>query len=328
MSCGIGPGACDPPSDVNADGSGTDAALIAFLTALATHVGTKITYWEAWNEANISSEYAGTWQQLVRMAEDMRSTVRKVNPSAIMLSPSFAEYTYQSAANKQAAYLATVVRGQSGSQQADIISFHGYVVTPSLPVPIAENQVVNLNNLRRVLAKADLAKPLWDTEWGPGIGTNNASLNAAFIARHMLIEAGQGVTRQYYYDWDSRDQRALWSETLGNCLGSGVPDAGGYLCETGATYQQVARWLAGSKVAPCVGPLPPAVGVWTCSIAKDGKDALAVWDTSQTCTGGACATSAYICDTEYTGMKTLTNDTWTAVSGKVQIGAKPILLVH
>ena len=327
--CGVGLGACDPPSDVNADGSGTDASLIAFLTALLNHVGGKIRYYEVWNEANITSEYNGTWPQLVRMAQDARATILSINPNAKILSPSFAELTYNSAAAKEATYLNTSVNGSTGSQAADIINFHGYVVTPALPVPIPEYEVVNLNHLLPLLSATDLAKPLWDTEWGPGIGLNDPDLNSGFVARHLLIEASQGVARNYYYDWNPRDQRALWSDTLVACLNSGTANASGFLCDTGAAFQRVEGWLLGNtSMQPCSGPLPPAAGVWTCSLLlPNGKQRLAVWDSSQTCSAGACTTSSYSYDPRYAQYFTLASDTSSPLAaGTVSIGAKPILL--
>ncbi len=332
-SCGTGSGACEPPSDIAADGSGTDASLIAFLTALVNHVGNKIAYYEVWNEANIGVEYNGTWPQLVRMAQDARSTILAVNPDARMLSPSFAELTYNSAAAKEAAYLTTSLNGSTGSQQADIINFHGYVVTPALPVPIPEYEVTNLINLRAALTRAgdtaDLAKPLWDSEWGSGIGLNDPDLNSGFIARHLLIEAGQNIARTYYYDWDSNDQRALWSNTLTDCLNGGAADLDGFLCDTGIAFQQTESWLLGNTSSQaCSGPLPPATGVWTCSLLTvNGTQTLAVWDTAQTCAAGSCTSSTYSYDPRYKQYFTLANGSSTPLSGgTVSIGAKPVLL--
>ena len=326
-----GPGGCDPPVDVNPDGSGTDASLIAFLTALVNDVGTQIKYYEIWNEVNITIEWTGTNAQLLRMAQDARATILALNPNAKFLSPSFANLTYASAAAKAAAYLATSLNGSTGSQAADIINFHGYVVTPALPVAEAENEVVNVNNLRAVLSSTDLAKPLWDTEfsYGPS-GLGDPDLNSAFIAKHLLIQAGQGIARTYYFDWDITEQEALWSNTLTDCLEAGTPDSGGYLCETGAAYQQVETWLLGSMVTqPCSGPLRPLTGVWTCSITKsNGAQALAVWDSSQTCSAGNCTTSTYNYTGAYTQFFTLANVNGGSVlsGGSVQIGVKPILL--
>ena len=325
-------GSCDPPTDVNADGSGTDATLIAFLTALVNHVGTQIEYYEVWNEANISSEWNGTWAQLVRMAQDARATIQALNPRARILSPSFAELTYATAAAKEATYLATSVNGSTGSQAADIINFHGYVYTPALPVPIPENEVVNVSQLRAGLSSADLAKPLWDTEWGTSGQISDPDQATAFVARHLLIQSGQNIARTYFFDWDPNDNRALWTTTAGlaaNCLGVGTANAGGYLCETGTAYQQVESWLLGNVMTTaCSGPLPPATGVWTCGVTKAGGTlTLAVWDTSQTCSGGVCTTSTYSYDPRYTQYFTVANGSSNTLSGgTIQIGAKPVLL--
>jgi hypothetical protein len=328
-TCGTGAGACDAPSDVNADGSGTDQSLINFLTALVNHVGNKIAYYEMWNEVNVTTEWTGTDAQLVRMAHDMRNVILAVNPNAKMLTPSFANLTYASAATRFAAYLSTSVDGTTGSAVADIINFHGYVVTAALPVPMAENEVLNVDHLRAVLSSMDLAKPLWDTEWGYSIGLADPDLNAGFVAAHMLIQAGQGVARAYYYDWDSKDIRALWSDTLAACLSSGTAGPGGYLCNTGTAYQQVESWLLGNtSVQACTGPMPPATGVWTCNLLMpDGTQTLAVWDSSKTCAAGSCTTSSYSYDPRYVQFFTLANDVSTPLSGgTVSIGAKPILL--
>ncbi len=76
-------GACDPPIDLNSDGSGADDAWIAWITALAQHSydrklagQTGISYYEIWNEWNIAGYWNGTPQQLVRMEQDARCVVK------------------------------------------------------------------------------------------------------------------------------------------------------------------------------------------------------------------------------------------------------------
>ena len=227
-----GPGGCDPPVDVNPDGSGTDASLIAFLTALVNNVGTQIKYYEMWNEVNIATEWTGTNAQLVRMAQDARTTILASNPNAVFLSPSFTDLSYGGtwACTKMAAYLSTSVNGTTGSAAADIINFHGYVFNSDNSPPQAETEVVNMRNLQAVLSSSDKAKPLWDSEfsYGPS-GLGDPDLNSGFIAKHLLIQAGQGIARAYYFDWDINEQEALWSNTLTDCLGVGTPN-----CRRGA----------------------------------------------------------------------------------------------
>ena len=57
-------GSCDPPADVCADGTGTDATFTNFVTALAQHMNNdslpKIHYWEIWNEPNDVTFWNGT----------------------------------------------------------------------------------------------------------------------------------------------------------------------------------------------------------------------------------------------------------------------------
>jgi hypothetical protein len=331
-------GGCDPPVDVNADGSGTDASLIAFLQKLVGTVGNQIKYYEIWNEVNVTTEWTGTNQQLVRMAQDTRNTILAANPNAQFLSPSFANLAYagSGAAGKMADYLyhSPLADGTTGSSIADIINFHGYVFNADGSPPQAETEVTNVNNLRALLSSTDLAKPLWDTEfsYGPN-GLGDPDLNAAFIASHLLIQGGQSIARTYYFDWDITEQEALWSNTnspTGPCLGAGTPNNVGFLCETGIAYQQVESWLTGNTVTtPCSGPLPPNRGVWTCGITKaGGTQELAVWDSSQSCSGGNCTTSSYTYSGPFTSFLTLTGGNTSAALGgsTVQVGVKPILL--
>jgi hypothetical protein len=95
-------GMCDPPSDLNADGSGTDATWRNFMDAFVAHVGNTtylqshahILYYEIWSEFHRSDSlnstfvcqtpqsgvfspcsYRGTFAQMLRMAQDMRCIV-------------------------------------------------------------------------------------------------------------------------------------------------------------------------------------------------------------------------------------------------------------
>src|SRR5258708_5773795 len=72
---GHDPGSCDPPVDVNPDGSGTDRTFTNFITALAQHANGRIHYWEMWNEPNDMTFWSGTIPQMVRMAQDARCVI-------------------------------------------------------------------------------------------------------------------------------------------------------------------------------------------------------------------------------------------------------------
>lgn len=97
---GLPPGMCDPPSDLNSDGTGSDQAWLDFITTLLQHVAAPdylkthahITYYEIWNEFHRSDtlssnfvcqtppagepcSFRGTFAQILRMTQDLRCVV-------------------------------------------------------------------------------------------------------------------------------------------------------------------------------------------------------------------------------------------------------------
>ena len=66
-------------ADLNNDGSGTDQDWIDWVTAVAQRnagqYGSKIKYFEIWNEWNIQKFWQGTPAQLARMEQDARCVV-------------------------------------------------------------------------------------------------------------------------------------------------------------------------------------------------------------------------------------------------------------
>jgi hypothetical protein len=92
-------GYCQPPSDINPNGSGTDLAWRKFIQVLALHVTdptylqthAAVRYWEIWNEiyrsdtlSNYSCDrfgkcaYRGTFAQILRMAQDMKCILKGI----------------------------------------------------------------------------------------------------------------------------------------------------------------------------------------------------------------------------------------------------------
>jgi hypothetical protein len=71
--------------------------------------------------------------------------------------------------------------------------------------------------------------------------------------------------------------------------------------------------------------------VWTCEFTGSGNgyQALAVWDASQSCSGGTCTTSSFTppAGTSYVNFRDLDGNVTSISPGSaVQIGAKPTLL--
>src|SRR5258706_493172 len=75
---GGGLGECDAPSDLNSDGTGSNAIWKAWITAIATHVNgstylqshAHVKYWEILNQPDNQPLWSGSFAQLARLTED------------------------------------------------------------------------------------------------------------------------------------------------------------------------------------------------------------------------------------------------------------------
>jgi hypothetical protein len=354
-----GNGQCDPPSDLNSDGTGTDQHWIDWVTAVATRNATrynnKIKYFEIWNEWNVSLFWTGTPAQLVRMEQDARCVVEgppadlptgctangssfpsgtALDPAAKIVSPSpVGSHTQlSSVANNLTTYFGTVVGGNNGGMFADVIGFHGYVGTTSAsdlcPNPEEVNTVVDdLNNtVQSFPAEAQLAgvnKPWFDTEGGwskaQTEGFTDPDRQAAFLARYFLLQWSLGIDRLYWYRWDS-------TQMYGGSLWL-APS--GPISEAGSADGELNNWIVGATLSSACTPNTPSGDFWSCGFTRSGGyQALAVWDVSQDCSNGSCPTENFPVPTgtAYTQYVDLEGNVTSITGTTVPVGAKPILL--
>ncbi len=247
---------CGAPTDVNSDGTGTDAMFQAFVTALVTHAAGRISYYELWNEPDYKGFWSGTTAQLVRMGKDAAAIIRSLDPNAKILSPSAHGPTmstwfdgYVAAGGAPNFDIVNVhMRGQNGSNGTpeSFLDIYSQVIT--------ETQKRNLTSL-----------PLWDDEHGilTGQGVTDPDLLAGYVAREAVLRASVGIQRQYVYTWDSHAPYGL----QGNA--------------SGTAWNQVATWLIGHTISACT-----VTGtVYTCNL----DNGMIVWDTSKSCSNGVCA---------------------------------------
>jgi len=338
-------GSCDPPNDLNSDGTGANQHFKDFVTAMATHLGQKVTYWETWNEVNVKSYWKGTNAQLVRMAQDLRCivagtgsvsgvpcTATPINRNAIFLTPS----TVPSGSAFSAQGLQNYLNTSGAGAAADVFNVHGYVQCPTGctagVVPIPENIATYLNNVKTVMGSSYPTKPLWVDEGGWGVTTvdlfNDQDLRAAFLARYFLLQITSGVSRFYWFEWDGGTSGAgtLWdtvNTNVAGCNNTGVPNNGGYICQAGIAYQQVQNWVVGAVLTNC----SPGGTIWTCNLTRSGGYVgQVVWDTSQSCSAGVCSTSTYVPSSQFLKYRDLSGAQYSISGSTVQIGAKPIIL--
>jgi len=284
---------CAAPVDLNADGTGTDAYFSAFVTALVTHAAGRISYYELWNEADSPGFWGGTTAQMVRMGQDAAAIIRSLDPSAKILSPSAHGDTMSTW------FDGYIVAG--GAANFDIVNVH---MRPGPDLNAIPEQFLTVyGQVETELQAQNLTSlPLWDDEHGIKIGElTDPDMLAGYVARSAILRAGVSLQRQYVYSWDSVAPYGL----QGNA--------------SGTAWDQVASWLIGHSISPCV-----ANGtVYTCQL-DDGQ---IVWDTAQSCSNGVCTTSSYTYP-QYLYSHDIAG-TRTPLSGAtVQIGYKPILLAN
>ena len=302
--CGYEPGSCDPPRDLNPDGSGPNQYWKDFVTAIVTHSknnrGIHIKYWELWNEPYIMPHmWTGTIPQLLRMARDARDIIHSIDPDAVFLTPPCG-LQHDKFRQFMDDYLAA-----GGGQYADGIAFHGYVHAPAP----ATDFIQYYEEFRKILKKyGQDSKPTFDTEasWG---NTRKAGLEdddeyqAAFMTQFYLVQWSLGVKRLYWYAYNDGATGKLWNreERTQN--------------KAARAYRHLFEWMVGSTMTKaCV----PDGGVWTCGFTRpDGREALVVWTE-----GG---------EKSYTPKATLKKCTdveghESAIAGPLKVGRMPLFL--
>jgi hypothetical protein len=322
MSCAYSQGTCDPPNDLNADGSGTNQHWKDFVTALVTHsVNSQsghINYYELWNEPMDPWQWNGTNAQLVRMAADAYSIIKSIDPSALLSTPSFAWET-QYCLTWMGAYLAA-----GGGQYADRIDVHGYVDNRGGQTGWPENMAAFAPAFFEVLRQqGQSGKPVWNTEanWGSYNSVRHLTdpdLQAAWLARMYLLSASYRIARLYWFSWNDTDLGTLWTPDPNN------PRARGTLLKPGVAYQQLYNWMVGATLDQ---PCSQSGTIWTCGFTRtNGYVSQAVWDTSESCANGVCTTHPYTVDSQYIKYLTLSGAAFQITGGTVPIGTQPILL--
>jgi polysaccharide biosynthesis protein PslG len=282
-----GLGQCAPPTNLqNWDD---------YVTAIVSHAGTRITYWELWNEPQDPEYYCGDTGTLVTMAQHAYQIIKSINPAAQVITPAASSSTGPRWLDS---YLS-----QGGGNYADIMSFHGYCNSQAESI----NSVVS--QFRSVIAAhSQSSKPLWDTEadWAGDAddvlyGNSN---RAAFMAKYYLLQWSDGVSRFVWYAYDGGTWGGLWNPSTGP-----DPDS--------AAYDIVQQWMAG--VSMTSGCAPDGNGTWTCTLSRaGGYQALVLWNSTKTL--------SYKVPQGYTDVRDLIGNVNPLSGGSLQVGMSPVLI--
>ena len=281
-----------------------------FVRAVATRYKGKISVYEIWNEPNTKNEWAGSYKDMIQLAQAAYRTIKLISPNAGILTPAPSIHGYQPLGLTSAVqhkWLGEYLKA-GGSAFADGGSFHAYVMQDDcrdskldcLGTPF----VAQVRRIRSAMDDNGMqGMPIYVTEggWGKDTELPDPDDQAAYIARWYILLASEGIQRAYWYEWDNANWGTLWDKTAG-------------IHPAGLAYKQVYDWLVGASLGECSSG---ADGTWTCPLTRPGGyRGEIVWNSR---------ISSYRPAREYSQYRDLSGRI-THVQGPIQIGNKPILL--
>jgi hypothetical protein len=329
----------------------TDCAFKEFVTSLMDHVCTgsapdkscRIVAYSCWNEPNLDGFWVGTYAQSARMCADMVKVVKEQCRSCTTLTPDISAATSgDTKANGDSRSYDEYLRQfllaykKLGVDYPDAGAFHPYAArTWNInPVPFPETFAESgcpgggpspacpdtllgkISTMRGLLDSGGMAgKPLWATEggWGTNGELTDPDVQAAYVARWLILQASAGVARAYWFMWDNGGDARGWG---------GMWDARNGVNKAGTAYGQTYSWLVGASFTKaCSGDHD----VWTCDIARPGGyQARIVWNAAKSY--DTQAQIKYSAGSGFSEVRDLSGGKSPVSGDAVMIGSKPILL--
>ena len=225
----------------------------AFVHALALRnqkqYGGRITSFEVWNEANLSTFWTGTPAQMADLTARTDVAIKSVNPKwSVVAASTTTRLGIDSASGFFPRYLNALasVRGFHGRRwPIDAYSAHLYPNGSGTPA----DRAAGVTRVRELIDEVGAPhRPLWDTEVnyglaGPGPGTPYQSITGAraaqYVARTYLDSIRWGLDRVYWYEW------APANTYLGITMYRGTAAA--------RALATVQRWVARTTFLGCTG---------------------------------------------------------------------------
>jgi hypothetical protein len=351
---GGGNGECDPPSDLNSDGSGSNAIWKAWITAIASHVNdptylqthAHIKYWEIWNEPDTKVFFAGSIAQLARLTEDANCIItgrgvihENGNGTATPCTATPIDPTAQIVMASAHAKTVALVYGQNELYCNNTSGIPSY----ELPCPNPPNAIATAVDIVNFHMKP--GNESGDTCPAPTPCTPESATEMYLSNIHGILQpaelakplwngeaqyssfgftnayadvdmAASFMPRFYLLNWSLGVDGIAWYMSS-----SSVAEP----AEAETSYQQTYNWLvSASLVTPCAAN----GSVWSCEILNSGTLYLIMWDASQSCANGSCTTATQTVASQWTEYQDMTTAS-TAIpisGGVVPVGIKPVIL--
>jgi polysaccharide biosynthesis protein PslG len=252
-TAGVLPGAAGMPKDF--------ADWDDWVRQVATRYKGRITAYQPWNEANLSTFSTATPKEMAELTKRAYDIIKSIDPNAKVVAASTGTRLGGPFKKFYPAYLAEL---KARNWPIDVFAAHTYPASLGTPVDRAYLAKVWISFLQAAGAP-DL--PLWDTEnnfglAGPGSANPDQDIvgkrAADWTARTYLDALRLGISRVYWYSWGPE------LDLVGIQMNTGSPAA--------VAYKTLQDWIVGATFNGCVG----AVKV-RCSFTKAGVNSRIVW---------------------------------------------------
>ena len=203
-----------------------------YMSILANRFNGKINSWEIWNEADQSSFYSGSNNELVSLSQSAYQVLKNINPQNNILTPSF------TSAQGLASYLY-----EGGGQYCDIISWHHY------PGKKPEESIAEIAGVISVKENYGLnAMEVWNTEGAITLNisdTLSEEEEMGVVSRFLILQLIFGIKNFSWYAWDIYEDVNSRFVQLSYSSSQNQYDS---LTKAGLSFRETVRWMSGSRI--------------------------------------------------------------------------------
>ena len=232
-----------------------------WVRAVVTRYKGRITSYQPWNEANLSTFFTGSPQVMAQMTKRAYDIIKSIDPAAKVVAPSTGTRLGGPFKKFYPAYLREL---KALGWPVDVWAAHTYPASLGTPVDRALLARTYLSVLR---AEGAPDLPIWDTEnnfglAGPGPTNPDQDITDAraadWTARTYLDALRLGISRVYWYAWGPEN------DLVGIQMYAGTPAA--------TAYQTLQQWIVGSRFVRCTNGAKV-----TCTFDRAGTKSKIVW---------------------------------------------------
>jgi hypothetical protein len=175
-----------------------------WVTQVATRYKGRITSYQVWNEANLSTFSTMTPAEMADLTKRAYDIIKSIDPQALVVAPSTGTRLTSAFTKFYPAFLAEL---KARGWPVDVFTAHTYPSSLGTPT----DRVALIRQWIQALRKAGAPdRPLWDTEVnyglaGPGAANPHQDITgaqaASWTARTYLDSLRLGISRAYWYAW-------------------------------------------------------------------------------------------------------------------------------